>query len=1222
MAKAIDSLVTPQTHPDPTILCTLDVSEALEDLQGEWSARDPRESWVALSRGPRGEHFVVEVDVGGRKCGAFVDIASTRNFISRDCVDRLCLKDWVQRLSRPVASSLANKERMMVEDYVKDVVCTFSYPGGEINDKISFMGSRAGALALLLLQRPKARSPMYRPCFVWGLPAVAPTKVMKMAATIASDIMDEDILVYTCVGDNLAMKEKVFVDLWGAESHFHAGLIQKDPAVPADLSGSDSEEGDLFLTEEEKLFHAKLLASGKERGRIIAANQKMEVNRFARNAFLPTVPPRWVESQSRGVDDKLWDLLTFNYVAPIHANSYRFLASFFELELQKCNEKALTENTDICRGDYPLTAENMKLPVYLFLEAPSLKARARAFRVMAKTTWRAPILASVVFFHMREIMVRMAHSVALNPSKTPQNILDDPAIMLNKFPRTMAKLILPSMYVRSSEKRRKEASSSKSATKKANKGQQTTLQFYVAPAQEHASVQIISTPPTSTVTGQEDGQASASNRMIRKSPREKTSAKTILFGAGLSFLNAEICVTSDILGTFSTGIRECGETMEEMATDCLGWMTFKAEIWAKYEDLRRDEIEDDIIFDETNLEDFKESIDLYAEKRQWEEEEKLEHMMKKVAPRECKNGARTNVSTSEFPKCVSFGLEVTCVDKNLVANFEGMVDARAVSASGHASLGVSNALASLANERIHLLYPVIEGRAFGVGMDLRWTKKVWAHFTTAFEGRDLQKDSNFMLSFDNSVVPERGSVGIEELFPKLGEKAGVTITDDILGEAVVSGDMVEEENGNVFGVMRGGAWDEVSTFGFDVGKEGRPMEITGDGIKGFLETKVASGLGIVVLGQELGAQATGVRDVESAGAFGFNVEKVVVEDGVEVTEFVVDGGEVGAREVSLGVAMVERWQELDVGHGGVDFLRGLVVGAAGKGVGNTVAFAEGVANGEGKLGKEVEPTGLARGDVFLGKNRGNDSVIGADGEVLPVEVRASDFEGIDHGEELLLVGWVVHFCGKEFLAGECDGVLAGWALGVSGGVLDGGGFRGVGGKADLFGVHADAVGGDNVTKVFYARDSKCAFAELGVEFLVEEDGENLAVMIKVGLEGGAKNKDVVEVDHDTDFEEVAEDVVHGGLECSGGVGETERHYEKLVVPEAGAEGGLVGVLLADADLVEATAEINLGEVFGFTEAIKKFGYPGKRILVLDRDLVQGAVVCAHAEFRGAVLLDE
>ncbi|GBG87813.1 hypothetical protein CBR_g45969 [Chara braunii] len=199
--------------------------------------------------------------------------------------------------------------------------------------------------------------------------------------------------------------------------------------------------------------------------------------------------------------------------------------------------------------------------------------------------------------------------------------------------------------------------------------------------------------------------------------------------------------------------------------------------------------------------------------------------------------------------------------------------------------------------------------------------------------------------------------------------------------------------------------------GFDVGRDRRPMEISGDGVKGFLETKVASGLGVVVLRQELGAEAMGVRDAESASAFG------------------LDGGEVGTREVSLGVAMAERWQELDVGHGGIDFLGGFVIGAAGEGIDNAVALARGVTNGKG------------------------------------------------------------------------------------------------------------------ITR-------------------------------------------------------------------------------KLVVLEAGAEGGFVGVLLADADLVEATEEVDLGEVFGSTEAIKKFGYPGKRILVLDCDPVQGAVVRAHAELRGVVLLDE
>ncbi|GBG59907.1 hypothetical protein CBR_g66712 [Chara braunii] len=72
-----------------------------------------------------------------------------------------------------------------------------------------------------------------------------------------------------------------------------------------------------------------------------------------------------------------------------------------------------------------------------------------------------------------------------------------------------------------------------------------------------------------------------------------------------------------------------------------------------------------------------------------------------------------------------------------------------------------------------------------------------------------------------------------------------------------------------------------------------------------------------------------------------------------------------------------------------------------------------------------------------------DGVIRADGEVLLVEVRAPDFEIVDDGEELLLVGEVIHFCGKEFLVGEGNGVFARWSLGVGGGFLDGGSFGGV-----------------------------------------------------------------------------------------------------------------------------------------------------------------------------------
>ncbi|GBG65888.1 hypothetical protein CBR_g54179 [Chara braunii] len=323
----------------------------------------------------------------------------------------------------------------------------------------------------------------------------------KYLVTKAKDIAGEDELVSICIDGDVAMKEKVFIDLFGAESNFHAGLVQKDPGMVGDDEGSGEEEEEeddsLALTEEEKAYHSKLLEEGRlDKVKAIAANQKTCANKF--------------------------------------------LASLTGEEMVKCKEKALTENTTFIRGNYPLTPDAMKLPVigdfdrtkcsvsasalavrgflgpkvqtaiaelkriwnvgrpylkcqcvaegkgdsgknisccddvfwyllsdlhYLFPEAPTLRARARAFRVRARSTWRAVVLSLVVFAHMREVMVKMAFSVAIDPSRTAQNIIDDPAIMLHKFPRTMAKFILPARYVRTAEKTRLEVVPAASAKK-------------------------------------------------------------------------------------------------------------------------------------------------------------------------------------------------------------------------------------------------------------------------------------------------------------------------------------------------------------------------------------------------------------------------------------------------------------------------------------------------------------------------------------------------------------------------------------------------------------------------------------------------------------------------------------------------------------------------------------------------------------------------------------
>ncbi|GBG66515.1 hypothetical protein CBR_g63097 [Chara braunii] len=141
--------VVPQTRPDPSSLCSMNVFEFVEELE-EWSRSDPLASWTALVKTSKGEMFVSDVVIGGRKAGAYYDTCSTRNFISRACVERLRLQGQVQRLSRPVESTCANKQRMVVNDYLQDVECCFPYARGELRHRVLFLVSDELPMHMLL----------------------------------------------------------------------------------------------------------------------------------------------------------------------------------------------------------------------------------------------------------------------------------------------------------------------------------------------------------------------------------------------------------------------------------------------------------------------------------------------------------------------------------------------------------------------------------------------------------------------------------------------------------------------------------------------------------------------------------------------------------------------------------------------------------------------------------------------------------------------------------------------------------------------------------------------------------------------------------------------------------------------------------------------------------------------------------------------------------------
>ncbi|GBG75008.1 hypothetical protein CBR_g19522 [Chara braunii] len=170
--------------------------------------------------------------------------------------------------------------------------------------------------------------------------------------------------------------------------------------------------------------------------------------------------------------------------------------------------------------------------------------------------------------------------------------------------------------------------------------------------------------------------------------------------------------------------------------------------------------------------------------------------------------------------------------------------------------------------------------------------------------------------------------------------------------------MVEEECGDVFGTVRGRARDEVGMFG-------QAADNDVDAIMPAVSLEEAA------------------HEVHGDGL-------------PPIAELVVNGGEVWAGQIALGVSMMKRWKELNMGHGGVDFLGGLVVGSSREGIGNAVAFA-----GVGLQFKEPLTNYHERPMLLVLKNCSevapllalaaeNGSVVGADNEssivfVLPTQ---------------------------------------------------------------------------------------------------------------------------------------------------------------------------------------------------------------------------------------------
>ncbi|GBG83564.1 hypothetical protein CBR_g37282 [Chara braunii] len=79
-----------------------------------------------------------------------------------------------------------------------------------------------------------------------------------------------------------------------------------------------------------------------------------------------------------------------------------------------------------------------------------------------------------------------------------------------------------------------------------------------------------------------------------------------------------------------TGVGGYKKKIEGVAAECLRWKTCVVRLWQLMGNFPRDEIEDDLTFDGTNLDQFVDSLPLSAEKGGWNDEEKRKRLMERT----------------------------------------------------------------------------------------------------------------------------------------------------------------------------------------------------------------------------------------------------------------------------------------------------------------------------------------------------------------------------------------------------------------------------------------------------------------------------------------------------------------------------------------------------------------------------------------------------------------
>ena len=112
------------------------------------------------------------------------------------------------------------------------------------------------------------------------------------------------------------------------------------------------------------------------------------------------------------------------------------------------------------------------------------------------------------------------------------------------------------------------------------------------------------------------------------------------------------------------------------------------------------------------------------------------------------------------------------------------------------------------------------------------------------------------------------------------------------------------------------------------------------------------------------------------------------------------------------------------------------------------------------------------------------------------------------------------------------------------------------------------------------------FLWLGEEIVLSEASEDFVDVFLMGLEVLGVYQDVIQIDDNTDIEEICEDTIDKSLKSRRGVSQAERHDIPFEGPISCAECGLPFITFCNADQMVRVAEINLQVDLGLARGVE------------------------------------